>query len=266
MIENLTMSKFEFTGFGYALFKVNSPHSFNCFSKSSEFAMFQALSGKVVVSKGEEETPFSIDDLLVEANSRQKTVEVDVKTVDQTLFNVQIELIAEDLFLCVIKVYTSTNRNKVFFQVAENSNVGILIADPDGKIRYCNQRTVQILKSPSCEATLKINLLDFPLLVKQGVSQRVKDTIDSGKSQVFESRYTSNWGKASWLRVYLEPEYTNSNITGVWMFLDDICDEVSVKKQLEQNESNFGVSLILFKTWYLSPILMALLLQQIMQQ
>ncbi len=240
LIENSDMSRFESAGFGYALFRVNNKSEFECLSESSEFIMFRAISGKTIVSEKEnEKKAFSIEAFLKSVKQTGKKLTRDVNTLDHKLFNVSVDPLLDDHFLIVVNIHSGYNQNKVFFQIAERSNVGILIADSDGTIRYCNQRIVDILKSPSCKETMKINLLKFPLLKEQGFVEKLKESLNKGISQVFEAKYKSKWGKASWLRIYFEPEFTNSNLTGIWIFIDDICDEVEAKSKLEQNESNF---------------------------
>ena len=70
----------------------------------------------------------------------------------------------------------SEQRYRLLF---EHSPVGILLVTPQGKIVDVNPTTLQILGSPSAEATKAINVLTFPPLIAAGVSADIQRCIDT---------------------------------------------------------------------------------------
>lgn len=116
-----------------------------------------------------------------EGNLIGKTVEVKAKHKDGRELDVEISLAAlksRDAWQAVGIIRDISERKqseeelvnsrKQYLELAENAPIGILKCDQAGNIIYVNQKTLEILGSPSSEETKKINLLTFPLLVKYG--------------------------------------------------------------------------------------------------
>lgn len=77
----------------------------------------------------------------------------------------------------------------------ENAPVGIFSATTDGAIIEVNPAALQLLGSPSLEATRSINLLTYPPLVATGFAANFKACADSGQPVFAEQSYTSKWGR-----------------------------------------------------------------------
>lgn len=126
--------------------------------------------------------------------------------------------------------------NKQFIELAENAPIGIVRCDKDGNIIYVNQKTLEILGSPNVEATKRINLLTFPLLVKHGLSKKLKECLINNKSETYEINYVSKWGKKVWLRVHVKSLEGNDEIEGAQIILDDITEKKYLEEENRQKE------------------------------
>lgn len=118
---------------------------------------------------------------------------------------------------------------KQYLELSENAPIGIICSDEGGTITYINQAALEILGSNSIEETKKINLLRFPLLVKQGFSRELESCIRNNRVCTFEMNYMSKWEKESFMRIHIKPLTDKEIVTGAQIILDDI----TAKKQLE---------------------------------
>jgi PAS domain S-box-containing protein len=118
----------------------------------------------------------------------------------------------------------------------ENSPVGILTLDTEGNILDINSKAVDILGSPSVEATKAINLLTFKLLVDAGISSFLKEcfSLKQGMSKEFE--YTTKWGKHIYVIFSLVPnKYVSETIVNWQLIIQDISARRIFEKELEKN-------------------------------
>jgi PAS domain S-box-containing protein len=131
------------------------------------------------------------------------------------------------------KTEEALRRNEERYRLLfENAPVGIFSADPQGRIIEINPSALQILGSPSAEATRAINLLTFPLLVKTGFSANFKQCVESRQPVFAEQFYTSKWGKAIHAQYRMTPILDmNGRITTVQV----IIEEITERKQAEAN-------------------------------
>lgn len=89
--------------------------------------------------------------------------------------------------------------------LVDRAPIGIIPVDNTGWIHEVNEKLLEILGSPSAEATRSINMFTFPPLVEAGVSDVFKRCIEEGQPQTVEIPYKSNWGKTSLLRIVTTP-------------------------------------------------------------
>lgn len=89
--------------------------------------------------------------------------------------------------------------------LTNNLPVGIISFDTTGNIKYANPKAIEVLGSPSLEATSSINLFNFPLLIKHGISDEFKKCIATEEQLIVEKFYTTKWGKSLWLRLQITP-------------------------------------------------------------
>ncbi|HDR04343.1 MAG TPA: PAS domain S-box protein, partial [Candidatus Marinimicrobia bacterium] len=85
----------------------------------------------------------------------------------------------------------------------ENSPLGTYIADREGNILDGNPALLNILGSPSLEATKKINVLTFPPLVKNGYADSFRECLKDGEIKAIQVPYHSKWGKSLFLSCYI---------------------------------------------------------------
>ncbi len=119
----------------------------------------------------------------------------------------------------------------------EQSPLGIYIADREGNILDSNKRLLELLDSPSLEATKQINVLEFPALVKNGYADVFKKCISTGEKQHLEMLYTSYWGRQSHLSSYIVPLYdSQNNIQHVYTLMEDITERQKIEKELKESQ------------------------------
>lgn len=87
----------------------------------------------------------------------------------------------------------------------DSSPVGIISVDENGTILDVNNKLLEILGSPSAEATKTINMLDFEPLKQAGISDAFRRCMNGTQSLTLEVPYTSKWGRVSELRFILTP-------------------------------------------------------------
>ena len=118
-----------------------------------------------------------------------------------------------------------------FRALVENAPVGIVTCDVKGQIIHANEAVLEILGSPSFEATRQINVLTFPLLIDAGISDLIQQCITTGEIILTESRYTSKWGRtADWQMALAPVKDSHGGVVLVEMLIEDITE----RKQAEQ--------------------------------
>jgi PAS domain S-box-containing protein len=126
----------------------------------------------------------------------------------------------------------SEERYRLLF---ENAPVGTLLVDLDGNVMDVNSTALQILGSPSVEATRAINLLSFPALIQVGFVANFKKCLESGKGLVAECPYTSKWGKKIFVQYYLTPIFSNTGkVSQVQVLLEDITERKGSEEQIRK--------------------------------
>ena len=117
--------------------------------------------------------------------------------------------------------------------LVEDAPIGIISVDRSGRITEVNRRLLEIIGSPSADATKAINLLTFPALVQAGVSAKVKTTMEEACPIHAQIPYTSQWGKESYLRILLRPIFgTAGKVVGCHAVVEDISEEHRAKAAL----------------------------------
>ncbi len=131
------------------------------------------------------------------------------------------------------------SRNE-YLQLANSSPLGIISCDIQGKISFANPAILNILGSPSLEFTKKFNVLTFPPLKKSGISEKIKQTLKTGKSYQFETNYTSQFGKDLVLRIHINPIYrTDGSIEGALGIVEDFTEYSRLQKEIQKSEKKF---------------------------
>ncbi len=132
-----------------------------------------------------------------------------------------------------LDVALQTNQ-KMFYTLAEFAPIGFISCDSKGTITYANKKLIEIMDSPSYDATRSINLLDFPKLKAAGFSEKLKECMIKDRQISFEMGYTSLWGKYCWLRVFFTPIKENEKIIGANIVVDDITEKKKTEDELKE--------------------------------
>ena len=145
--------------------------------------------------------------------------------------------------LRVIAVRDITDRKSIednFRLLFENSPLGIFIALPDGTITDANLALIEILGSPSIEATKMINVLNFPLLVKNGFSDDFLFAVKEGKAINKEYYYTTKWGKTNYLWEHIVPlKDKQGRIIKVYVIVENISQRKKAEIELNNQKKLF---------------------------
>ena len=113
--------------------------------------------------------------------------------------------------------------------------LGILSIDKTGKILQVNPKLLEILDSPSTETTMSINIFKFPLLQKAGVSGDFEKAIEERTPVENEVKYTSQWGKTTFIRYVLTPNFDeNNDIVGAIGSFEDISERKQAEIALDE--------------------------------
>jgi len=124
-----------------------------------------------------------------------------------------------------------------FRLIFQNSPLGIYIADTNGKILSANMSLVNMLGSPSVEATRKINVLKFPTLVHNGYAENFKMCVKENKTVTLEMPYTTKWGKEIFLSTYIIPlADSHGNVEKVYTIMEDIAIRKKGEEILRKSE------------------------------
>gem|GEM_PF-686412 len=127
----------------------------------------------------------------------------------------------------------SESRYRMLF---ENSPVGIVSADCKGNILEANPVLLELLGSPSLEATCAINVLTFQPMAEAGFSECIARCMESGEALTYEHPYTSKWGKPAYLRMKMTPiRDASGKITGAQSTVEDISEWKRAEKALFEN-------------------------------
>ena len=118
-----------------------------------------------------------------------------------------------------------------FRSLFENAPIGVLLADSQGNILEVNPSALQILGSPSAEATRQINILNFPPLVNAGISDDFQKCAETIQLLSSEHPYLSKWGKPIELNLRFTPLV---DVEGKLLYLQILIEDVTARKQAEQ--------------------------------
>jgi PAS domain S-box-containing protein len=115
----------------------------------------------------------------------------------------------------------------------ENSPVGIISVDLNGNITEVNDALVNVMGSPSAEATKQINAFEFDPLKGAGFSAAFSRCVESGEPIIHEHPYISRWGKSLHLNLRLNPvRDARGAVTGAQGTVEDISKQKLAEEKL----------------------------------
>jgi diguanylate cyclase (GGDEF)-like protein/PAS domain S-box-containing protein len=152
---------------------------------------------------------------------------------EETILNIELfKLYLSQLGLFIEKTRLEkslADSQKRFYTLAEYAPIGFISCDKEGNILYANAKLLDLMDSPSIEATKTINLLAYEELKANGFSQKLKECMSADRLITHEMFYTSMWKKERWFKIYFTPVKENEIVVGANIVLDDI----SIKKKAE---------------------------------
>jgi PAS domain S-box-containing protein len=124
--------------------------------------------------------------------------------------------------------------------LVENAPVGIISCDLQGEILDLNRALLDIIGSPSREATQQINVLESPRLVTAGIAEDIRRCMSTGERMVSEYDYTSKWGKRLHLCIHMVPTRDSEGRTaGAQAIVEDVTDRTKAESALLESEQRF---------------------------
>jgi PAS domain S-box-containing protein len=119
-------------------------------------------------------------------------------------------------------------------RLVDNAPIGILAIGTQGEITDVNPKMLDIIGSPSAEVTQAINVLTFPPLVAAGLTEQIRECLETGENRSAERLYQSRWGKAVYLRIQATSiQEDDGTIVGVQSVVEDITERKQVEAQRE---------------------------------
>ncbi len=133
------------------------------------------------------------------------------------------------------KTRAITEGEKRYRMLVENAPLGIFAVDTSGQIKTVNPALLEILGAPSAEATIAINMLEFPPLVEAGVSTLFRRCIESGETITTELPYRSKWGKDNYVRLHLNSVRDDEGeVVGAQALVEDITERKRAEEDLKR--------------------------------
>lgn len=151
--------------------------------------------------------------------------------------NIEINQQKEKLTETIRKLERSEEKYK---RLIKNSPTGILYMDASGKILEVNEKLLEILGSPSEEATKQINCLTFPPLKEAGMVDDILKCIETSRLVYNEAPYISKWEKKIEVRYFLTPiRDEKGDVSHVILNVEDITARKTAEQALMKSESRY---------------------------
>jgi PAS domain S-box-containing protein len=117
--------------------------------------------------------------------------------------------------------------------LVENSPLGILSADTQGKIMDANPVMQSMLDLPSGQTAEAVSLYAFPPLARTGFPEHFRRCLENGEGGTFEAASAIRSDKEIYLRYHLTPlRIRGGQVSGVQAIMEDISSEKRLKEQL----------------------------------
>ena len=246
---------------GYALFRISSEKESSLTLKfidiNNKFEdHFNIKKDACIGKKAEDITPEINTALMnwydekkaISANEPSKNIIEKVK-LHGDVFNIKLVVCIDDHLIALFEKLNESllNENVLngsyadFKILFDNSPLGIYIADINGNILDGNEKLLDLLGSPSLEATKRINVLDYPPLIEKGYADSFRMSIKTGETQKIEMDYVSNWGTHNYLSSYIVPvKDDNGKVKRVYTLMEDITKRKHIEKDLQTEKQRLA--------------------------
>jgi len=119
-----------------------------------------------------------------------------------------------------------------FRLLVEKAPVGIVAIRRDGTVIEANPALLEILGSPSREATLRFNALTHPGLVEAGVAEEIRRCFETAEPVSSERPYATAWGKKVVLRYLLAPSVVaDGSVEEVLAVVEDVTEAARAREE-----------------------------------
>lgn len=152
--------------------------------------------------------------------------DIDVEMIEGVINDITERKKAEEEF------YESKERYRLLF---ENAPIGIVSVNRVGQVIEANSKMLQLLGSPSLEATKSVNALSFPSVVESGISSAIQNCFETGKAISDETPYSSKWGKSIDILYRLTPnQLDGGQVLSVQLMIEDITERKLAEKRANE--------------------------------
>jgi len=126
--------------------------------------------------------------------------------------------------------------------LVENSPTGILLLNKTGKILEVNKKILELFGSPDEEEMKKINCFKHSPLKSAGITDDIKKCIELKKLIYNEVKYTSKWGKTTFLKYYITPVLNRQgNVSNVILNIEDITKSKEAEYARTESEMKYRI-------------------------
>ncbi len=126
--------------------------------------------------------------------------------------------------------------------IFRNSPIGIMTFDKQGNALEANDRVLQMLNSPSVEATKQINVLEYPPLKEIGFMDSFLSCINKQKVVVLETEYISKHLRKTFLQCIFSPLIGEDKQTLVQCMFNDITEQKEAEVKLQQQNAELRIA------------------------
>lgn len=121
--------------------------------------------------------------------------------------------------------------------LTEQAPIGIVQTDAAGQVTAANPVAVDILGSPSPEATARLNVLTVPGLHAVGADALFRAALERRERGSIEARYRSHWGKESFVQLHVAPLFDAAQrVRGTVAVIEDVTPRRLAEQALRDRE------------------------------
>lgn len=122
-------------------------------------------------------------------------------------------------------------------ELVENAPMGVLACDASGQLTAINRRLLEIMGSPQRPEEVQCNLLESPALIRAGVADVLRRSMEADSVVASEHRYTSEWDVAVDIRLTAAPLHgSQGELTGALGMVEDIGERKALEGRLRQSQ------------------------------